>query len=217
MFSLRDLHCLEVHEGWVHIGTTLNGASQPYCHFLSKGSPACSVLQEGLAVLIELVTGSSYPARLRKITNRVLAMDKVMDGATFLDIFQYFLACGDSEEDSYDHAVRIFRGSTPTCGPFTKDLSYAKGFMLAYTFIMYAIAEHQVDVIDLLFIGKISLEDIPLLIELRDMGLLEKPKFLPPPIFDKAGLSSWMSIFLYLDKFDFKEIQRNFRFLLPAK
>ena len=215
MFSQRDLRCLEVHEGWVHVGTTINGASQPYCQFLSKGSPSCSVLQEGLAVLTEVITMSSYPSRMKKITNRVVAMDMVMRGANFLDVFHHFLVSDLTPEESYAHTVRIFRGSTPEGGPFTKDLSYAKGLLLAYNFILFAISQHEVDVLDLLFIGKITLEDIPLLIELRDLGLLEPPPFLPPQIKDQAGLSSWMSVFLYLDKFDFKEIQKNFRFLLP--
>lgn len=215
MFSHRDLRCLEVHEGWVHVGTTINGALQPYCDFLSKGSPSCNVLQEGLAVLTEVITMSSYPSRLRKITNRVVAMNMVINGADFLDVFEHFLNCDFSKEESYAHTVRIFRGSTPDGGPFTKDLSYAKGFLLAYNFILFAISQHAVDVIELLFVGKITLEDMPLLVELRDLGLLDNPKFLPPQIRDQAGLSSWMSIFLYLDKFDFKEIQKNFRFLLP--
>jgi len=215
MFSERDLRCLEVHEGWVHVGTTLNGALQPYCDFLSKGSPSCSVLQEGLAVLTEVITMSSYPRRMRKITNRVVAMDMVIKGADFLDIFNYFQRCGLSQDESYAHSVRIFRGSSPEFGPFTKDLTYAKGFLLAYNFILFAIAQQSIEVIDLLFVGKINLEDVPLLIELKDLGLLEPPLYLPPQIRDKSGLSSWMSVFLYLDKFDFKEIQKNFRFLLP--
>jgi len=217
MFSDRDLRCLEVHEGWVHVGTTLNGSLQPYCDFLSKGSPSCSVLQEGLAVLNEVITFSSYPSRLRKITNRVIAMNKVMDGANFIDIFNYFCDCGFSEKESYHHSVRIFRGSLPDGQPFTKDLTYARGFVSAFNFIMYAMAEHQVDVLELLFVGKLTLEDIPLLIELRDVGLLERPKFIPIQFSDQSGLSSWVATFLYLTKFDFAEIQKNFRFLLPAK
>ena len=37
MFNERDLRLLEVHEGWVHLGTTLNGLQQPICTFLGKG------------------------------------------------------------------------------------------------------------------------------------------------------------------------------------
>lgn len=214
MFSDRDLRYLEVHEGWVHVGTTLNGAMQPYCSFLSKGFPSSSVIQEGLAVITELVTFSSYPSRMRKITNRVIALDKISEGANFIDIYRYFMSCGFSEEDSYNHTVRLFRGSTPTGGAFTKDLSYAKGFVLIYNFIRFAISQHRVDVIPLLFSGKLVLDDLPLLCELRERGLLISPTYLPSPFRDLAALSAWMSFSLFLNKFDLNEIKKNFQFLL---
>lgn len=213
-FSDRDLKYLEVHEGWVHVGTTFNGSLQPYCSFLSKGAPSCAVLQEGLAVLTEIVTFSSNPARLRKITNRVIALDKIVKGADFLDIYHYLVSCGLSEQNSYLQAVRVFRGSTPTGGPFTKDLSYAKGFVLSYNFLCFAIAERRIDLIPLLFAGKLRLEDIPLLVAVRDEGFLEEPTYLPPQFRDLAALSSWLSFSLYLTKFDMKEVQENFQFLL---
>ncbi len=214
MFSDRDLKYLEVHEGWVHVGTTLNGSMQPHCFFLSKGSPSCSVIQEGLAVLTEVVTFSSYPGRMRKITNRVIALDKVTRGANFLDVYRYFFDCGLSPEDSYNNSVRIFRGSTPTGGPFTKDLSYAKGFVLIYNFIRFAISQHRIDAIPLLFTGKIVLDDLPLLSELKEQGILTPPVYLPPQFRDLAALGTWMSFSLFLNKFDLNEIQKNFRFLL---
>lgn len=214
MFSDRELQSLEVHEGWVHVGTTLNGLMQPYCSFLAKGAPSCSVLQEGLAVLTEVVTFSAYPARMLKITNRVIAIDKIIQGADFLDIYRYFLECGMEPEDSYNQSVRVFRGSTPTGGPFTKDLSYAKGFILSYNFIGFAISQHRVDTIPLLFAGKLMLDDLPLLIELKDQNILTSPVYLPPQIRDLSALSSWMSFSLFLNQFDMKEIQKNFRFLL---
>src|SRR5207302_848210 len=130
---------------------TLNGSMQPYCYFLSKGSPSCSVIQEGLAVITEVITFSSYPGRIRKITNRVIALDMVRQGANFIDIYRYFIECNLSEADAYNQTVRVFRGSTPTGGPFTKDLSYAKGFLLIYNFIRFAISQQRVDAIPLLF------------------------------------------------------------------
>lgn len=214
MFSDRDLRYLEVHEGWVHVGTTLNGAMQPNCFFLSKGSPSSSVIQEGLAVITEVVTFSSYPGRMLKITNRVIALDKVTQGADFLDIYKYFMECGLSEEDSYNQTVRVFRGSTPTGGPFTKDLSYAKGFVMIYNYIRFAISQKRVSSIPLLFSGKLVLDDLPLLGELRERGILTNPVYLPPPFQDLAALSAWMSFSLYLNQFDLTEIQKNFRFLL---
>ncbi len=214
MFSERDLRYLEVHEGWVHVGTTLNGSMQPYCDFLSKGSPSCSVIQEGLAVITEIVTFSSYPGRLRKITNRVIALDKIREGANFIDIYRYFTDCNLSPDDSYNHTVRLFRGSTPTGGPFTKDLSYAKGFLLLYNFIRFAISQGRLDTIPLLFAGKLILDDLPLLVELREQNILVPAVYLPPPFKDLAALSAWMSFSLFLNKFDLSEITKNFRFLL---
>ena len=214
MFSDRDIRYLEVHEGWVHVGTTLNGAMQPNCFFLSKGSPSSSVIQEGLAVITEVVTFSSYPGRMLKITNRVIALDKVTQGADFLDIYRYFMDCGLTEDDSYNQTVRIFRGSTPTGAPFTKDLSYAKGFVLIYNYIRFAISQRHVDSIPLLFSGKLILDDLPLLGELKERGILTDPVYLPPPFQDLAALSAWMSFSLYLNQFDLNEIQKNFRFLL---
>ncbi|KTD12206.1 flavohemoglobin expression-modulating QEGLA motif protein [Legionella jamestowniensis] len=214
MFSDRDLKYLEVHEGWVHVGTTLNGATQPYCFFLGKGSPSSSVIQEGLAVITEIVTFSSYPGRVRKITNRVIALEKVRQGANFIDIYRYFIECGLTEDDSYNHTVRVFRGSTPEGGPFTKDLSYAKGFLLIYNYMRFAISQRRIDSIPLLFTGKLVLDDLPLLGELKERGILTPPVYLPPPFKDLAALSAWMSFSLFLNKFSLNEIQKNFRFLL---
>ncbi|MDI9818129.1 MULTISPECIES: flavohemoglobin expression-modulating QEGLA motif protein [unclassified Legionella] len=214
MFSDRDLKYLEVHEGWVHVGTTMNGAMQPYCFFLSKGSPSSSVIQEGLAVITEIVTFSSYPGRVRKITNRVIALDKVRQGANFIDIYRYFIDCGFTEDESYNHTVRVFRGSTPDGGPFTKDLSYAKGFLLIYNYMRFAISQRHIDSIPLLFTGKLVLDDLPLLGELKERGLLTQPLYLPPPFRDLSALSAWMSFSLFLNQFSLSEIQKNFRFLL---
>lgn len=213
-FSDRDLKYLEVHEGWVHVGTTLNGSMQPNCFFLAKGSPSCSVLQEGLAVITEVTSFASYPGRMRKITNRVIALDKVIQGANFLDIYQYFLECNMTEDESYRQAVRIFRGSTPTGGPFTKDLSYAKGFVLIYNFIRFVISQHRIDLIPLLFTGKLVLDDLPLLSELKNHDIITDPVYLPPQFNDLSALSAWMSFSLYLNQFDLNEIQKNFSFLL---
>lgn len=214
MFSDRDIKYLEVHEGWVHVATTFNGSLQPHCFFLSKGSPSSAVLQEGLAVLTEVLTFSSYPGRVLKITNRVIAVDKVRQGANFMDIYRYFLDCGLSEEKSYNNSVRIFRGSTPNGGPFTKDLAYAKGFVLAYNFIRFAISQHCLDAISLLFVGKLALEDLPLLRELHQQKLLTEPFYLPPPFSDLAALSAWMSFSLYLNTINVPMLQKDLQFLL---
>ncbi len=83
MFNQRDVRALEVHEGLVHVGTTLNGLNQPICTFLAEGPPSSTVTQEGLAILMEIITFASYPSRLRKLTNRTRAIHMVEEGADF--------------------------------------------------------------------------------------------------------------------------------------
>lgn len=213
MFSERDIRYLEVHEGWVHVGTTLNGAKQPYCTFLSKGSPASTVTQEGLAVLTEIVTFSSSPGRLMKIRNRVKAIDLVNQGANFIDIYRYFKSQGYSDDESYSYSVRVFRGSAPNLGPFTKDLSYAKGFVMIYNFIRLAVQKGALSLVPLLFVGKVLLEETPILANLLKQGIIVPPFYMPPQFKDLSALSSWMSFSLYLNKFDLKTLSNQFSYL----
>jgi uncharacterized protein (TIGR02421 family) len=213
-FSERDLRLLEVHEGWVHIGTTLNGLAQPVCTFLSKGSPSSAVTQEGLGVITEIVTFSSYPSRLIKLTNRLTAIDMVAKGANFLDIFLFFQEQGLSEKISYLNCVRVFRGSTPTGKPFTKDLTYCRGFVLIYNYIRLAIQKGLLKHIPALFVGKTYLEDLQVLANLMEEGTVVPPLFLPPPFKDLAALSSWMCFSLFLNKLDLDQFAKSYSQLL---
>ena len=139
-FTPREVRLLEVHEGWVHLGTTLNGQDQPVCTFLSKGPPSSTITQEGLAVISEIFAFASHPGRVRRLTNRIEGVAMAEAGANFLDVYRYFLEEGYASRESYQHTMRIFRGSLPEgCGPFTKDLCYSKGFVLIYNYIRLAV------------------------------------------------------------------------------
>jgi uncharacterized protein (TIGR02421 family) len=210
MFNERDLKMLEIHEGWVHVGTTLNGQSQPVCTFLSKGPPSSVITQEGLAILMEIFAFASYPARLRRLTNRVKAISMAENGATFIDVFNFFREQGFNEQDSFAHASRIYRGSIPTGRPFTKDLSYHKGFILVYNFIQLAVKKGKLDRIPLLFCGKTTLDDMRTLARLVDEGLVEPPKFLPPQFADLSALSAWMCYSNFLSHLSMERIESDY-------
>src|SRR5262249_20320983 len=150
------------------------------CTFLAKGSPSASVTQEGLAVITEVFTFSSNPRRMLKITNRVKSLELVTNGANFLDVFQFFREQGLEDNEGYNATVRVFRGSTPTGGAFTKDLSYAKGFILIYNYIRLAVKRGLIDHVPMFFVGKTLIEDIPVLKELYKQGLIAGPTYLPP-------------------------------------
>lgn len=213
-FTERHLRVIEVHEGWVHMGTTLNGLAQPVCTFLSKGPPSSTITQEGLAIIMEIFTFASYPGRLWRLTDRITAISMAEQGANFLDIYNFFQSRGLDEDASYNHASRVFRGSTPDGGPFTKDLVYSKGFILIYNYIRLAIQRGLLDRIPLLFAGKTTLEDQRILSDLVDEGLLIPPRYLPPQFKDLAALSAWMTYSIFLNKLSLERIALDYRDIL---
>ncbi|MFI3178442.1 MAG: flavohemoglobin expression-modulating QEGLA motif protein [Methylococcaceae bacterium] len=214
LFNMRDLRVLEVHEIWVHLGTTLNGLAQPYCTFLGKGPPSATVTQEGLAVLMEIVTFSSSPDRLMRLINRVRAITLVEEGADFMDVFTFFKDKGLDDEESYIHSSRIFRGSSSDGMPFTKDLTYIKGFVLTYNFMRLAVSKGKPDRIPLLFCGKTMIEDMKVLFDLVEEGTVIAPLFLPPQFKDLMGLSSWLSFSRFMTSLNFRQLEQDYANIL---
>ena len=210
-FSELDLQVLEVHEGWVHIGTTLNGRAQPWATWLSVGSPRITAIQEGMAVLMETLTFSSFPQRARRISDRVVAVDLAEQGADFCEVYRYFLQRGISEHDSYRVTQRVFRGGTLTGGSvFTKDISYVKGFVENVNFLRAAIHTGVPEIIPMLFVGKVTLDDIPLLYERYLDGVIAAPKHLPPMFKNLNGLYVWFGFSSSLSLLDLARVQQHF-------
>src|SRR5438270_586829 len=210
-FTPRDVRQLEVHEGWVHLGTTLNGQNQPVCTFLSKGPPSSTITQEGLAVITEIFAFASHPGRVRRLTNRIEGVAMAEAGANFLEVYQYFQQEGYDARESYQHTMRIFRGSLPEdCGPFTKDLCYSKGFVLVYNYIRLAVSRGLIGRVPLLFCGKTTLADIKILTQLVDEGLVTPPRFLPPQFADLHALTAWMCYSNFLGRLSLKRIEEDY-------
>ncbi len=214
LFNKRDLRVLEVHEIGVHLGTTLNGLAQPYCTFLGKGPPSATVTQEGLAVLMEILTFSSTPNRLMRLINRVRAITLVEEGADFMDIFTFFRDKGLDQEESFTLSSRVFRGSTPDGMPFTKDLTYIKGFVLTYNFMRLAVSKGKPDRIPLLFCGKTMIEDMKVLVDLVDEGTVIAPRFLPAQFQDLMGLSAWLSFSRFMTSLNFRQLEQDYANIL---
>lgn len=213
-FSERDLHIIEVHEGWVHMGTTLNGLNQPICTFLSKGPPSSTITQEGLAIILEIFTFASYPERLRRLTNRITAIYMAEEGEDFLSVFNFYRGHGFNDDMAYSLSSRVFRGSLPNLGPFTKDLVYSKGFVMIYNYIRLAVSRGLLSRIPILFAGKTTLEDQHTLSDLVDEGLVIQPKYIPPQFADIAALTAWMSYSLFLNKLSLDRIALDYKSIL---
>jgi uncharacterized protein (TIGR02421 family) len=193
MFSRRDVDILEVHEGWVHLGTSLNGKRQPYATWLAKGPPGVTAIQEGLAVLMELISFVTYPTRARRLINRVKACYLAEMGASVIELYDFFRSQKMSEDEALDSTERIFRGSCGVGYPFTKDVTYCKGFILIFNFMRIALKAGKVEYLPYLFVGKTMIEDIPILYRAAQEGLVAPPEYLPTQFRDLNALATWMS------------------------
>jgi uncharacterized protein (TIGR02421 family) len=210
-FSSRDVDILEVHEGWVHVGTTQNGQQQRIAKWLSKGPPRCSATQEGLAVIMEIFTFRSYPKRARHINDRILGIDKAEDGANILELIEFYRTEGYDEDDSVANAKRVFRGGVVEGGaPFTKDISYCRGFIENYNFMRAAIRAGRPELVPFLFCGKIHVDDVPLLYQKYKEGIVDSPRYLPPQFKDLNGIAVWMSFSNFFNLVDLKRIQDHY-------
>lgn len=216
-FSARDVDILEVHEGWVHVGTTMNGKQQRVAKWLSKGSPRVASTQEGLAVILEIFTFRSTPHRARAINDRILGISKAEQGANVLEIIEFYRTEGYSESEALLNAQRVFRGGVLAGGaPFTKDIAYCKGFIENYNFLRAAVRAGKPQLIPYLFAGKLHVDDVPLLYQKHKEGIVDPPHFLPPQFKDLHGLAVWMGFSSFLNRLDLKRIQEHYNKLFDA-
>jgi uncharacterized protein (TIGR02421 family) len=215
MFSERDLRVLEVHEGWVHLATNLNGQNQPVVRWLAKGPPRAAATQEGLAALLEVLTYSSSSARARRINDRVLAVDKAEDGASFLDVFEWFRTEGYDEKTCFWSTQRVFRGGLLDGGaPFTKDVVYTRGIVETYEFLRTAIAAGHPEQIRWLFVGKVALGDVPILAAHAHEGIVRPPRFVPELFQNLNGLGIWLGISTLFGRLKRRALTRHYEALL---
>lgn len=200
-FSSRDIDIFEVHEGQVHLGTTINGLKQNHAKWLAKGPPCTMATQEGLAILMEVFTFVTVPDRAIRINNRIQACHMIEEGANILEVIEFYRLKGFDEFNCIKQAQRAFRGSVLEGGsPFTKDISYCKGFVQVYNFVRTMVKLGRPELLPFLFVGKTTLEDIPQLYELHQEGLVDAPKYIPAVFRDVRGLTVWMAFSHFLNR-----------------
>jgi len=162
------------HEVGTHVVTYQNGARQPLT-LLRFGLPGYDETQEGLAVLAEYLVGGLDPRRIRVLAARVVAVDKMLTGAGFLEIFESLRTEHRMpSRTAWSVAIRVVVG-----GGSVKDAIYLRGI----TRILDALAEGSS--LDVLFVGKFALDHIPLIQDLLDRGMLHeawvRPRWLDVP------------------------------------
>lgn len=155
------------HEVGTHIVTWGNGRSQPLSQ-LHSGFAGYDELQEGLAVLAEYLVGELSMGRMRLLAGRVVAVRRLIEGATFPEIFHELRDHEFSPDQAFTITMRVCRG-----GGLTKDAVYLRGLhrLLAYV--------RGGGDLELLYIGKITENHVDLILELQRRRILQKPPLRP--------------------------------------
>jgi uncharacterized protein (TIGR02421 family) len=205
MFGRDTLDYLEQHEGYVHIATTLNGRDQPYLPILGKASPRATRVNEGLAVFAEWASHTITVRRMRRLLDRVLAIRMAEEGADFLQVYRNFLERGEDPGTAFDIARRVFRGGDLRGGaPFTKDASYLGDFLRIFNFCRVAAKRRRLDLLDVLFVGKVTIQDLPVLADRLRTGEVAPGGRLPPWAKDKNWLASHMALSSFLNQIELR-------------
>lgn len=158
-------YALLQHEVGTHVLTYCNGQRQPL-KLLSVGLAGYDHLQEGLAVLAEYLCGGLGPERLRLLAARVIAVDAMVKGASFIDCHRMLMNdLGYSGRRAFMITTRVFRGKG-----LAKDAAYLRGLDRLIEYLRIA-PEH----IDLLYMGKFGMRHIKLIEDLRLRGVLHEP------------------------------------------
>ncbi|HYO26229.1 MAG TPA: tyrosine/phenylalanine carboxypeptidase domain-containing protein [Lacipirellulaceae bacterium] len=156
------------HEVGTHLLTYFNGRQQPFQQ-LYAGLAGYEELQEGMAVLAEFLVGGLTRLRIRTIACRVLAVQGVVEGRSFVDTFhQLHGEHGLAPKAAFMTTLRAFRG-----GGLTKDAIYLRGLQ---DLLDYLRQGHDLQP---LYVGKIALGHVPLVQELRRRGIIGPPALLP--------------------------------------
>jgi uncharacterized protein (TIGR02421 family) len=164
----RRADSLLQHEIGTHLLTYFNGRSQPL-RVLANGLAHCEGLQEGLAVLAEYLSGGLSTQRLQVLSARVMAVDAMLREVPLQDTFHRLVGeFGLPPHAAFTTTLRAYRG-----GGLTKDVVYLRGLQR----LMNYLGKDQA--LEPLYVGKIAIQHVPLIRELRNRGIVRAPLLLP--------------------------------------
>jgi uncharacterized protein (TIGR02421 family) len=156
------------HEVGTHVVTHANGQSQPLC-VLGAGLAGYEALQEGIALFAEHMAGGLDARRLRVIAARVVAVRRMIEGAHFPAIVTELCdGHGIARRSAFGVAMRVFRG-----GGLTKDAIYLRGLLQLLAYLSGG------GTFEPLLVGKIAVDQVPLVEELVRREVLEPAPLRP--------------------------------------
>ncbi len=210
-YTEYDFEQLFVHEVMTHTLTGVNGLAQTSLNILARGAPRTTMTQEGLATFAEMVSGVMDLRRLERLALRVIAIENALNGADFIETFQFFIENGQTVRESYLSASRVFRGGFPDKDIiFTKDSVYLEGLLTVHSFFRWAIVHSRTDLMHILFCGRLHLEDVFLLAPAFQAGTILPPKYLPGWYKKIGRLAGTLSFSAVLNKISVTDIQAHF-------
>ncbi len=172
------------HEIGTHLVTFYNGSAQRL-HHLGSGLAGYEALQEGLAVLAEYLVGGLTPARLLLLAARVVAVASMTNGGGFVDTYRTLKArVRLTPRAAFTVAMRVHRG-----GGLSKDAIYLRGLEQVMGYLGTG------GEIDDLLVGKVSMEQLPLISDLRLRGVIRPPRLRPRWLTDPAARArlAWLA------------------------
>lgn len=214
-FSEYDLDQLLQHEAFVHSLTAINGKQQRFQCF-SLGAPRTTGSQEGLATFAEMVTGVMDIGRLERLALRVVGIDHVLKGADFIEAYRFFESVGQTEVESFNSAMRIFRGVPVTGGAaFTKDVVYLHGLMEVHTFFRWAMQHKKLGMTRNFFAGRMTLSDVVNLDPVFETDVLQDPQYLPPWMTRTSALAGYLAFSVFVNRISVETLGDDFTFVKP--
>lgn len=165
--ATRRAFALLQHEIGTHLITQVNGSRQPVT-VLGSGLAGYDETQEGLAVLAEIAVGGLTPARLRQLAARVIVVHDLLAGASFPDCHHRLVEAGIASGAAFATVMRVFRA-----GGLTKDAIYLRGLLDLLSHLRSGGS------LEVFYLGKFALRDLPLIDALADQGLIHAPHLLP--------------------------------------
>ncbi len=161
-FSHSHIQSLVAHEIETHVLTAENGAIQPY-EIFRCGLANYLDTQEGLAIFSQIRVLSPHHEKRYFHAKRVLGVAYAMEHS-FADTRRYLVQeLGCTSEKALMTTADLKRGVSQTSEPgaFTKSLVYFRGYRAIEQFV------HQGGDIKRLYIGKIAIEDLGLIDEIK--------------------------------------------------
>ncbi len=162
-----DLTRAGIHEVDVHALRATNGYEQPLKIF-AIGLPGYLPTEEGLTSYFEEVIGNTNKEVMRNYAGRVIAVDSVCKGLDFSETFDRLKNYELTDDQAWDLSVRAHRA-----GGYIKDHVYLEGLVKVRDF-----AETDGD-FRTLYVGKVGIDNLPLVRELLKEGTLKEAKYVP--------------------------------------